>query len=95
MSLTWSAFITCLFSRVLNFGWTDNIWADLPPLSALHTGEFLDVPGVLGGVQTSFFYEPVCVSLSPDPPQGFNELLNGTEGISSRYMTIVLKKQLL
>ena len=59
-------------------------WAELPQLSLLFPSESTEVPGTLGGRQTSLFYEPLCAHIAPDPPEEFYNLLNGSEEPSYR-----------
>lgn len=57
---------------------TQSNWAELPSISSLFQQESMEAPGVLGAKQTSLFYEPLCVSVAPDPSQDFYYVVTGT-----------------
>ena len=67
-----------MFCRKLSVTAEQSSWAELPLVSELFPHETKDVPGVLGAKQTTLFYEPLCVSVSPDPSQDFYYLITGT-----------------
>ena len=50
-------------------------WVELPSVSLLYPFESVDEPGIMNAKQTSIFYEPLCVSVAPDPPQDFYDLI--------------------
>ena len=50
-------------------------WAELPSVCLLFPFEYFDEPGIMNAKQTSIFYEPLCVSVAPDPPQDFFDLI--------------------
>ena len=69
--------ITYLFRKV-NLTSTQSRWAEVPTIVSMFPQESVEVPGVVGGKQTSWFYEPLCVSVAPEPSQDFYYLVTGT-----------------
>ena len=52
-------------------------WAEIPPLSLMLPYQSPSEPGIMAAKQASMFYEPLCLSVVPDPTKDFYELIEG------------------
>ena len=73
-------------NKTLQLDCSHSNWADLPSISQLFPFESAVEPGMMEAKQTSLFYEPLCVSIVPDPNKEFRDLVEGNvQPVYSRY----------
>ena len=62
-------------NRSLKVDSSYSIWSELPPISLWYPFCTASGSGIMDAEHKSMFYEPLCVSVVPDPPQDFYDLV--------------------